>query len=65
MLNSHPKGHHPSFSTFFLNILKEATAKELLHPIGPLSADLNHPVPDDHVNIIIVKRPTREFLKMS
>ena len=41
------------------DFLKEVTAKEPLNPIGPLSADLNHPVPDDRINIIIVQRSRR------
>ena len=47
------------------DFLKSATATNTLDPLGSLSTDLNVPPPDDHINIIIVRRPTRELLKMS
>jgi hypothetical protein len=45
--------------------LNSVIATYPLDPIGPLSTDFNQPAPDDHINIIIVKRPICELLKMS
>ena len=39
------------------DFLKTVTATDPLDSIGPLSTDFNQPVPDDPINIIIVKRP--------
>ena len=47
------------------DFLKSVTANNPLHPIKSLSTDLNDPLPDDQVNIIVVERPTRELLKMN
>jgi hypothetical protein len=46
------------------DFLKNVTATAL-DSIAPLSTGLNDPIPDDHINIIIVERPTRKLLKMS
>ena len=45
--------------------LKSVMAANLLNPIGPLSGDLNDPLFEDHIHIVIVQRPTREFLKIN
>jgi hypothetical protein len=47
------------------NFLKSVTTKNPLHSIDSLSTKFNDPVPDNPINIIIVRWPARELLKMS
>ena len=47
------------------NYLKSVTATDPLDSIGPLSTDFNQPVPDNPINIIIVKRPPGGSLLMA
>ena len=43
------------------DFLKSVTATKPLDPIGSLSTEFKAPLPDDHINIIIVQRPTRKL----
>ncbi len=47
------------------DFLKSVTTTKPLNPIGSLSMEFKAPLPDDHINIIIVQRPTHKLLKMS
>lgn len=61
------KGHHQSIRTFHPGIkgFLEDCYDQKPTASHSLSADLNHPVADDHINIIFVRRPTRELLKIN
>ena len=41
------------------DFLKSVTTKNPLDPIDSLSTDLNDPLSDDHIDIIVVQRPPR------